>query len=677
MTKDPYKYFRVEARELIDGLMQGSLQLEKGAVAPELIARMLRLAHTLKGAARVVKQPGIAELAHQLESVLTENPGPAQAGSQLLGLVDKMTSQLMTLEPKAPAKTSATSAPPEESSDTVRVEVSELDSLLRGVSEVGVQASALRKELSAPERMRQLNRVLLDQLTLRPGQTSLTPAMLTRALSLSEELHAELERLARTLAAGLDRVEGGLEGVEDVAQRLRLIPAHTVFPSLDRAVRDAAQELGKAVEFEATGGDVRLDAQVLGLLRDALMHVVRNAVTHGIEPDEAQRSARGKPARGQVRLTVERRGTHVAFVCRDDGGGVDTEIVRAAAVARGFASPEATLSSEQALTLLQTGGMSTSGEVTELSGRGIGLDVVRATTAALKGELHLKSEPGQGLTVEVVVPVSIASLQGLVVEAGGALAAIPLDSVRQTLRVADGDVAQVADRQSILHEGQPIPFLPLERVLGRQGFTARRQRAWSAVVVQSGQQRAAVGVDRLLGTSRIVMRSLSDVVEADAVISGASLDAEGNPQPVLDPAGLVQAAQRATVVRTGQSETDRAPVLVIDDSLTTRMLEQSILLSAGYQVELAVSAEEGLLRARERRYCLFVVDVEMPGMDGFGFVAETRADPALRDIPAILVTSRNAPEDRRRGELVGASAYIVKGEFDQGQLLKTIRRLIG
>jgi two-component system chemotaxis sensor kinase CheA len=167
------------------------------------------------------------------------------------------------------------------------------------------------------------------------------------------------------------------------------------------------------------------------------------------------------------------------------------------------------------------------------------------------------------------------------------------------------------------------------------------------------------------------------VVEADPVISGASLDAEGNPQLVLDPGGLVAAAERGRGVASEVPAARRAPILVIDDSLTTRMLEQSILESAGYEVELAVSAEEALTKAGDRRYSLFIVDVEMPGMDGFGFVAQTRSDAALREIPAILVTSRNEVEDRRRGEQAGARAYIVKGEFDQGQLLQTIRTLIG
>jgi two-component system chemotaxis sensor kinase CheA len=302
---------------------------------------------------------------------------------------------------------------------------------------------------------------------------------------------------------------------------------------------------------------------------------------------------------------------------------------------------------------------------------------VRATTSRLKGEFHIRSDFGRGTTLEVQVPVSIASLQGLLVEVSGAAAVIPLDSVRQTLRVNDSAIARSANSQSIVHDGRVIPFLPLDKTLRRASSASRRRRTWSAVIVRRGNREVAVGVDRLLGTANIVMRALPVVMEADPVIAGASLDAEGNPQLVLEPHGLIALAERDLHVVRDAPAPVRAPVLVVDDSLTTRMLEQSILESAGYEVDLAVSAEDALEKAVGRRYSLFVVDIEMPGMDGFGFVTEVRADPALRDIPAILVTSRSAPEDQRRGEQVGAQAYIVKGEFDQGLLLKTIRRLVG
>ncbi|HEY5277757.1 MAG TPA: response regulator [Coriobacteriia bacterium] len=685
MAKDPYQYFRVEARELLDGLAQGILQLEKGTAAPEVVARLLRLAHTLKGAARVVKQPGIAELAHTVEGLLTTHPEAGQPlskqqGSELLRLLDEITSRLSALEPASDLAAASPARPPaEEPLETLRVEIREMDSLLRTVTEVGVQLGAVRKGLGAADRLRDLTSLLLDLLAARPGENGAgaSPGMV-RARSLAEELRSSLDRFQRSLAVGLERVDGELAEIRDVAHRLRLIPAQTVFPSLERSVRDAAQTLGKRVAFEASGGEVRLDASMLASLREALMHVVRNAVAHGVET-EAERVALGKSPIGQVRLEVEQRGGRVAFVCRDDGRGIDLEAVRSAAVARGLvpASEGKSLSADKVIALLGVGGLTTSTDVTELSGRGIGLNVVRATTSRLKGEMSIRSEPGRGATVEVRVPISIASLHGLVVEAAGAVAAIPLDAVRQTLRVRDADIARLAESDSILHEGNVIPFLPLDRMLRRSGSTGRNRGVWSAVVVQAGNRRVAVGVDRLLGTSNIVMRALSGVVEADPVVAGASLDAEGNPQLVLDPGGLVAAAERGRGAASEEAAPRRVPVLVIDDSLTTRMLEQSILESAGYEVEVAVSAEEALTKAHGRDYSLFIVDIEMPGMDGFEFVAQTRSDAALRHIPAILVTSRNTAEDRRRGEQVGAQAYIVKDEFDQGHLLKLIRTLAG
>ena len=702
MAKDPYQYFRVEARELLDGLTQGVLQLEKGLSAPpsEGVARLLRLAHTLKGAARVVKQPRIAERAHTVEGILTtyresELPLSNSQQSELLRLLDEISSYLAAISSLATNLT-PTRLPAEEPLETLRVEIQDMDSLLQTITEAGVQLGALRKGIGDAERLHDLTSLLLDLLTVRPAENrdvaAAAPALagMARARLLAEELRSSLDHFQRSLAVDLERVDGAFVEMRDLTQRLRLIPAQTVFASLARSVRDAAQTLGKRVAFDASGGEVRLDANVLASLRDALMHVVRNAVAHGVE-SEAERIALAKPPAGQLRLEVLRRGSRVAFVLTDDGRGIDVEAVRKVAVARGIvpAAAAKALSAEQVIALLGSAGvvgLTTSSEVTELSGRGIGLDVVRSTLSQLKGEMSIRSEPGRGVRVEVQVPVSIAALQGLVVEAGGARLAIPLDAVQQTLRVGDAEVARSAEGDSILHAGKVIPFLPLELMLRRSGSGGPNlghrvnSGICSAVVVQAGGRCVALGVERLLGAATIVMRELPSVVEADTVVAGASLDAEGTPQLVLDPAGLVAAAERSrgeTFKAAAEAHAQPAPILVIDDSLTTRMLEQSILEAAGYQVELAVSAEDGLIKAHDHRYSLFIVDVEMPGMDGFGFVAQTRADPVLRDIPAILVTSRDAVSDRLRGQQAGASAFIVKGEFDQMQLLQTIRTLIG
>ena len=703
MAKDPYQYFRVEARELLDGLTQGILQLEKAPSAgpSDGVARLLRLAHTLKGAARVVMQPRIAERAHSIEDILTrhresELPLSKAQISGLLLLLDEISSHLADISLPAPTSDTAR-LPADKPLASLRVEIQEMDALLHTLTEAGVQLGALRNGIGAANRLRDLTNLLLELLAVRPADNregvtaTLGMAGIAQARSLAEDLRSSLNHFQRSLAVDLEHVDGAFVEMRDVTHRLRLIPAQTVFASLERSVRDAAQTLGKHVSFDASGGDVRLDANVLESLRDALMHVVRNAVTHGLE-SEAERIALTKPPSGQIRLEVLRRGSQVSFVCSDDGGGIDVEAVRKAAVARGLvpAAKAKALSSDQVVGLLGSvgaAGLSTASEVTELSGRGIGLDVVRATLSQLKGEMRIRSQPGRGVSVELQVPVSIAAMQGLVVEAGGARVSIPLDAVQQTLRVVDAQVARSAEGDSILHAGEAIPFLPLDLLLQRLGSGGPPQlgkRAnpgiWSAVVVKAEGRCVALGVERLLGTANIVMRALPSVVNGDPVIAGASLDAEGTPQLVLDPTGLVASAECSggeTFNATSQSHAQPATILVIDDSLTTRMLEQSILEAAGYQVELAVSAEEGLIKAHDHPYSLFIVDVEMPGMDGFGFVAQTRADPVLRNIPAILVTSRDSLDDRLRGQQVGASDYVIKGEFDQMRLLQTIHTLIG
>lgn len=715
MAKDPYKYFRIEARELLDGLHEGALALEKGAAPKEPTARLLRLAHTLKGAARVVKQPAIAEAAHAIEAVLapfreSDAPVPRDRTGELLRLVDAIAAALGALggSPAAPVASAvagdlepvgasdvrglevlhrtpalpppvaggapALQRPVSEPFETVRVDIGEVDTLLDGITEAAVQVGGLRDRAREVDAAARAAAELVE--ALRRGTDARSQA---EARGAAEKLGIELGRVRRELAAGLDRTEAELRAARDGAHTLRLLQAGAIFRPLERAARDAAEALGKRIEFEASGGQVRLDGHVLGAIRDALSHAVRNSVDHGIEP-EAERRAAGKPAAGRVSLQVERRGDRVAFVCRDDGRGIDVAAVARAAVRGGRLAPAEAerLDLDGAVRLLLQGGVSTSRAVTGVSGRAVGLDVVRDTAATLKGELAVRSERGRGTTIEILVPVSLSSLTILLVEAGGRTASLPLEAVRRTVRVPMEEMVRTADAEAIVFEGAAIPFAPLARILGAPapGGGAARQ-AWSVVVLGGPDGLAAVGVDRLLGTSDVVMRPLPSLAGALPLGAGASFDAEGNPQLVLDPRG-VAAAVRAARARAAEDPgpAARPPVLVIDDSLTTRMLESSILELAGYDVDVATSAEEALEKARRRPYGIFICDVEMPGMDGFEFVARTRADAALREVPAILVSSLSSESDRRRGIEVGARSYIVKGEFDQDRFLGTVRDLI-
>jgi two-component system, chemotaxis family, sensor kinase CheA len=682
MAQDPYRYFRLEARELQGQLGQGVLELEKSEGAPDLIQRLLRLSHTLKGAARVVKQAEIADRAHAIEDVLSPYRGggvvPRGRIDLILEHLDEIGGHIGALgaagggEVAAPAPDGAAipaTAAPDDEFRTIRADMAEMDVLLDGVAESHAGLAALRKAMGGMTQARNLAELIAEQLARRGRQRAADPAQ-----AMAEELRQGFDRLARNLAGGIDRVDRELRQLHDSAAQLRLVPAELLFAPLERTARDAAHALGRQVDLVRQGGDIRLDAPVLGAVRAALVQIVRNAVAHGIE-SESERRAAGKPAAGRITVAVSRRGAKAVFECADDGRGVDLEAVRRVAARRGLHSAATQeLDAEALFRLLLRGGISTSGAVTELSGRGVGLDIVRAAIAGLNGEVVLRSEPGRGTRFELVVPLSLASVEALIVEAPGQAAAIPLDSVKSALRIAERDLSQSADGDTVLFDGKSIPFLPLSRAL--RGGVSPGARSWSTIVIAGAEGAVAIGVDRLLGTARIVMRPLPASAPPSATIAGAWLDAEGNPQLVLDPEGVVARARRVEIAA-APATMQRRPILVIDDSLTTRMLEQSILEAAGYRVEVAASAEEGLARAQRTRYGLFLVDVEMPGMDGFAFVERTRSDPALHDIPAILVTSRSSPEDRQRGRDAGARGYVVKSEFDQSALLAMIAPMAG
>ncbi|MBI3529215.1 MAG: response regulator [Betaproteobacteria bacterium] len=687
MAKDPYRFFRVEARELLDQLAKTTLDLEKSPATAEQVSRLLRLAHTLKGAARVVKQREVSDLAHAVEDALApyRDSGkeiPREHIDGVLATLDAITARLAQL-PAPPGEESATApGTTAEPINTVRAEVAEVDALLDGLGEVHGEVATLRRAMNSAARARDLAALLADQLAtprLADTQRSAGPAAsFIKARSLAEELHTAIADLERNVAGSVERVDRELRQARELTEGLRLVPAGTIFNALERVARDAAHGAGKRVVFETNGGDTRLDGHVLDAVQSALVQLVRNAVAHGVEP-EGMRARAGKPVDGRVMIEVTRRGHRVSFICRDDGRGVDLEAVRRALERNGALSRDTeSLGAAELLQRLLRGGITTSGAVTELSGRGIGLDVVREIADRLGGEVLVQTADGSGTTVELRAPVSLASLEVLIVETGGEAAAIPLDAVRATLRVAARDISHAPEGDAIVHQDRLIPLVSLAPSVMNRNKDSKTNgdgRAISAVIVAGATATAAVAVDRLLGTETITLRPLPRLAPAAAVVSGVHIDAEGNPRPVLNPEAIVSPAYRSAARELGPAAAAH-PILVIDDSLTTRMLEQSILESAGFEVELATSGEEALDKAHANHFGLFLVDVEMPGMDGFTFIERSRADPLLRNVPCILVTSRESAEDRKRGEAAGAGAYIVKSEFDQVDFLDRIARLI-
>jgi two-component system, chemotaxis family, sensor kinase CheA len=693
MAQDPYKYFRPEARDLVDQFAKGVLELEKGAGGETATAvqRLLRIAHTLKGAARVVKQSEIANRAHQIEDTLAPfREAPDNVGREhidiLLSHLDDINSRLVTLVPADDADRAAPAKPvADERTRTVRADVAETDAVLDGVAEAHALLAGLRNASDGVTQARHLADLLLSQLGPHgvAGRERRTGRHADQLLATAEAMRRKFTGVERNLGFAVDQMDRELRQLRDAAERLRLGSAGTLFVALERTARDSARALSKQVTFEAKGGEIRLDSHVIETLQGALIQLTRNAVAHGIET-ESERKALGKPAAGRITVTITRRARHIVFECRDDGRGIDVDAVRRIAAERGGPGktggvkerPGKEHGAEDVVRMLLRGGISTSKTVTDVSGRGVGLDVVREAIERLGGEVALRTERGVGTTFELIVPPSIAAVAALMVVAGdgGRASAIPLDAVRGTMRVLAEDISRAAPGASILFEGKAIPFIPLQSALDRARWPAGR--GWTAVMIAGSGGLAAIGVDRLLGTAQIVSRPLPEQLAASPIVAGAALDGESNPQLVLDPDGLVAAAQRGQAGDVGEAATCH-PVLVIDDSLTTRMLEQSILESAGYEVDVALSGEEALEILRRKTFALILVDVEMPGIDGFTFIERIRDDAQTRHIPAILVTSRAAPEDLQRGRDVGANGHIVKSEFDQAELLTMIKSMIG
>jgi len=672
MAKDPYRYFRIEARELIEQLGKGVLALEQGGSEPEQVALLLRWAHTLKGAARVVRQARIADLVHGVEELLTplrsaDAAPPRSTVDQLLAACDQVNLLLGQLPAAdgagagnssggtagaggAPGLAAPSQDPPQR---MVRADVLEVDVLLEGLGEIGTELAGLRRAIGSLEDLREL--------ALAAGEA---------APQGGRVLLAQLDALERRMAGGAERIDRELRQTRDAAERLRLVPVAGIFSTLGRCARDAAHSSGRQVVFEASGGPLRIDGEVLDVMLGALLQLVRNAVAHGIETP-AQRGAAGKDATGRITLEVARRGYMAWFRLRDDGRGVDLAALRRVLAQRGQPVPD---DGAALLARLLEGGISTSSAVTELSGRGIGMDVVRAAMGKLGGQAQASSSAA-GTSFELCVPLSLAALDVLLVEADGQSMALPLDAVQGALRVPQEEVVHTADGAAIVYEGQLLPLLPLALGAAARSAHLAAPRAMTAVVIRSRGELLALAASSLGGVDSVVLRALPPLMTAEPMVLGLYLDIEGEPRMVLDPEELGGALTRR---RSSDREvaTPCPPILIVDDSLTTRMLESSILESAGYQVALAASAEEGLELARQHRYALFLVDVEMPGMDGFGFISAVRADPQLCEIPALLVTSLDSAEHKRRGSAAGANGYIVKNEFDQTAFLAQIGELV-
>ncbi len=596
--------------------------------------------------------------------------------------------------------------------EVVRLSTAKLDSLMARVGELVVtrigtgrrttEVRALEEVVSAwqdtwrrvrPQYQKVAAALRDDTATandLLPELRRLLPALAQN----DQRLH-ELSRQVAELRSGIETDERRLgqvtTDIEDEVRRTRMLPVSTVFDPLHRMVRDLARDLGKEVQLEVEGGDTEVDRSVLEHIRSPLTHLIRNAVDHGVETPDV-REAGGKARRATLRLAAAQRGGSLLLAMSDDGAGIDVGQVRETAVRGGLVSDDQlrVMSERDILRLVFRPNFSTMATVSDVSGRGVGLDVVRETVERLNGMVDVASEFGAGTTFTLSLPLSVATTQALLIEISGMTYALPIGAVTRIVSAARKDIGRAQGREMIVLDDGPVVLVRLEDVLQLPSDEEAHGVRRPVVIVGSEERRLGVAVDQLLGTQDVVVKPLPKPFERVRHAAGATVLASGEVVVVLNTSDLVRSAVRtaARVDRLverpggpganapGSASARMGTVMVVDDSIVTRMLEKSILEAAGYAVHVAADGVEALRSLHLSPVDLVVSDVNMPNMDGLALTQQIRADVQLRDTPIVLVTSLDAPDDHARGMEAGADAYIVKSSFSQEGLLETVRRLV-
>ncbi len=725
--------FVEEAREHVKRLGEGLDALSHDSHDRDNINAIFRSAHTIKGSSRMLKLTAITETAHKLEDILgalrdgSLNYRP-ELGSLLYRGVDAIAALVESLATSGdgatlppvdealcvslaqaatgevaaaevllpaidPARDSAPSAvepilPPLSatpsslavpspaqvklnSADTVRVRLAKLDELIKLMGEVVSSHATLRQ------------RLLDFRMIERDGSPECWA-----------QHRARLHHFGLTLRDDVQSQELLMDELHDKALIMRMLPLAMVFDSAGRVVRDLAHSVGKEVECVVSGAEIELDRQMIDKLSDPIIHLLRNAIDHGLETP-AERLAAGKSAQGRVTLSARQDGGWVVIEVVDDGGGVPIEAVREKALRKGFISAEQAigLSDQDVVDLIFRPGFSTSAIITDISGRGVGMDVVKQSIVDdLQGEVAVETRLGVGTTFALRLPLSLAVMRVLLVEVNGLSFGFTAQYVDELIRVPHEEMLTVVERNAVIIRNEFVPVVALADLLHVSDRLVKTTRSsvgtfdhgMLLVVVRVRNEKLALAVDNLLDERDMVIKPLPEHMRRLTMVSGMVITGRNELVSVLHAPALLELARKArgqasrteAVGHAGAQESAYS-ILVVDDSLNTREIEKDVLEAWGYHVTLAEDGMDGLQQARSGTFDAILTDVEMPNMDGFTLTSMLRQEEKYRDTPIVIITSREKEEDKRRGIEVGADAYIVKGEFDQNSLVDTLRSLLG
>jgi two-component system, chemotaxis family, sensor kinase CheA len=582
------------------------------------------------------------------------------------------------------------SANPDYQIDTIRVEPQKLDSLMSQAGELAVTKGRIAQQITEIEQIldlwsewgRQDSSIIntLEQ-RLEPEIfksvkhfVSGTQQRVDSLGSLIHNLRTRATEDATSLGIISDRLESGING-------LRQLPLSTVFNIYPRMIRDLARQQGKEIELVIEGGDTKADKKILEEIKDPLLHLIRNAIDHGIETPEV-RIAQGKSPTAILTLRGYQMGNSIAIEISDDGQGLDITQIKNTALRRKVRS-EAELSAmgeSELQSLIFASGFSTRTEITELSGRGVGLDVVRANVERLKGSIQVTSVPGNGCKFKVRLNTSLATTKVLIVDINQTLYGLPLEFIQTMITCSPEDIYEVEGNPTITFESKPLSIAHLGKLLQLPTAIANQtQNYLSCIVLQVGSEVFGVIVDDLVDQQDVVLKPQSKLLKRVPNITGATILGNGIVCMILNPGDLLHSLKKGSwqhVKAPAEMAIAKNRLLLVEDSMIIRTQMQRLLKGAGYNVTVAENGLLGLQHLETQEFDLVLSDVEMPKMTGLEMTAQIRQNPQYVNLPIVLITTLASPEDKQRGLAAGANAYLTKGDFDQQVLFKTLEQLI-
>lgn len=533
-------------------------------------------------------------------------------------------------------------------------------------------------------------RHLQEKIGRQGGKRRQDDARFARVLEFGELTHDNMKILESRLAELRRRSDHDRHATELMVDNLLgevkqilMLPFSTLFEAFPKLLRDLSRDQGKDVELSIIGGEIEIDRRILEEMRIVFIHLLRNTIDHGIEKPEA-RTKNGKPPRGKIHIAVSRgEGNRVEILLTDDGDGIDLGGLKEASLKRGIVSPEEArkLTEKDALSLVFQSGVSTSPIITDISGRGLGLAIIREKVEQLDGRVSIETDRHKGTTIRMTLPPTVATFRGVLVTAAERPFIIPTADVERTVRIRRGEVRTVENRDTLSLEGIVIPLVKLSDVLE---LSERKDESpvITVLILESRGKRIGFRVDEILTEQEILIKRMGQPLSRVRNIAAATILGSGKVVPVLNVSDLLKSASTSVIrpvkpaVPPEGGETAEKTVLVVEDSITSRMLLKNILETSGYTVKTAVDGIDAISQLKTEKFDAVVSDVDMPRMNGFNLTEKIRGDKKLAELPVVLVTALESREDRERGIDVGANAYIVKSSFDQSNLLETLRRLI-